>query len=438
MRLPRAQVHRRLRRGAAATGVALLGLGAPAALAAPTASISWSPTTPKVGQAVTYDASASAPSAGTTIAGARWYLDTGQVVDGLQTSQTFAYPGLHRVTVAVTDSAGQTNTTSQSFQVAALPKTVFQGASPMTNAIEIRFTGSATNSTFECQVDSGDWTPCTSPYRFSGLAAGVHPISVRETDADGLVEASPATFSGWALAPPVVPAAFTYPAPVPTFVPVPVTTTPRPSTVTVRPPSTVRPPRVTRTRPAAPSGSMLHVHVGPKDVITPDDVRLGIRKSKKYGCEDINPNHPENVSHCGWPQITGMFFNTGETRCDVCPGSPSARLTIKGTPNLNDMLLGGTGNVTIIAGNGNNVLWADRVPGGPKSQTAIISAGDGNNIVYAGPGTNTIKLGRGRNIVHAWQGRGSITCASKKTKVRMMDRSRKRYHVKGCTKVKGY
>ena len=173
-------------------------------------------------------------------------------------------------------------------------------------------------------------------------------------------------------------------------------------------------------------------------VITPDDIVVGARKDKRFGCEDKNPRHPENVSHCGWPRITGMFFNTGETNCDRCPTTPDARLTIIGTPDLNDLLLGGRGDVTIIAGDGNNVLWADRVPHGPATQKARITAGDGDNIIYAGPGRNTIVVGTGRNIVHAWQGSGSVTCASKRTVVRMMDRSRKQYDIKGCSTARGY
>lgn len=173
-------------------------------------------------------------------------------------------------------------------------------------------------------------------------------------------------------------------------------------------------------------------------VITPDDIVVGARRNKRFGCEDKNPNHPENVSHCGWPQITGMFFNTGETNCGRCPTTPDARLTIMGTPGLNDLLLGGRGDVTIVAGDGDNVLWADRVPHGPASQRARISAGDGDNIIYAGPGTNTIVVGTGRNVVHAWQGSGSVTCASKRTVVRMMDRSRKRYDISGCSTARGY
>lgn len=302
---------------------------------------------------------------------------------------------------------------SRAMDLTTLPRALFQGYSGLAGGIEIRFSGSIPGSTFECQVDGGAWAACISPHRFLDQSTGTHAVSVREITLSGLIEATPFSVVATVL------------APLETL----------PPAGTVRPPTTIRPPRQ---RPPAPSGSPLHVHLGPPGVITPDDVRLGSRRDKKYGCEDVNPSHPENVSHCGWPQITGMFFNTGETRCDVCPGTPSARLTIIGTKNLNDMLLGGTGDVTIIAGNGNNVLWADRVPHGPTSQRAAITAGDGNNVVYAGPGINTIKLGTGRNVVHAWQGRGTVTCASKKSKVRMMARSRKRYRVTGCTSVKGY
>jgi hypothetical protein len=200
----------------------------------------------------------------------------------------------------------------------------------------------------------------------------------------------------------------------------------------------ITPPTLPRLPAPAPPGSPHHVHVGPRWLITPDDARVGAKAGDPHGCADRNPAHPENVSHCGWPQITGMFFNTGGTTCDVCPHTPDAALTIQGTPDLNDELLGGRGNVTILAGNGNNVLWADRVPHGPRSQFAHITAGNGNNIVYAGPGTNHIVVGTGANVVHAWQGRGTIACASRRSVVRTMRRSRTRYVIHGCTVVKGY
>jgi outer membrane protein OmpA-like peptidoglycan-associated protein len=50
----------------------------------------------------------------------------------------------------------------------------------------IAFSGEA-GGTFSCRLDGGDWTTCTSPQRYAGLAAGAHSAEVRQTDAVGNV-----------------------------------------------------------------------------------------------------------------------------------------------------------------------------------------------------------------------------------------------------------
>jgi hypothetical protein len=55
------------------------------------------------------------------------------------------------------------------------------------------FTSSESGSTFQCKVDSGSWSTCTSPSTLSTLAAGSHAFSVRATDTSNNTDASPAT-----------------------------------------------------------------------------------------------------------------------------------------------------------------------------------------------------------------------------------------------------
>jgi hypothetical protein len=48
------------------------------------------------------------------------------------------------------------------------------------------FTASQSGATFACRIDSHDWASCPTPFISSYLADGMHTISVRATDADGL------------------------------------------------------------------------------------------------------------------------------------------------------------------------------------------------------------------------------------------------------------
>jgi hypothetical protein len=48
-------------------------------------------------------------------------------------------------------------------------------------------------ATFECQIDNGAWSACSSPKTYSGLGAGSHTFSVRSTNQVGTTDQSPAT-----------------------------------------------------------------------------------------------------------------------------------------------------------------------------------------------------------------------------------------------------
>ena len=56
-------------------------------------------------------------------------------------------------------------------------------------------TGGSGIASFECRIDGGAWSVCTSPHQYTGLAEGAHTFEVKAIDQAGNVDATPATFS---------------------------------------------------------------------------------------------------------------------------------------------------------------------------------------------------------------------------------------------------
>jgi len=69
------------------------------------------------------------------------------------------------------------------------------GPSELTDShdAEFRFGADEKRSTFECRVDSFDWSSCKSPITYTDVPDGDHTFSVRARDRRGNVDASPAT-----------------------------------------------------------------------------------------------------------------------------------------------------------------------------------------------------------------------------------------------------
>lgn len=57
------------------------------------------------------------------------------------------------------------------------------------------FTSTEPNSTFECSLDSGAYSSCTSPRSYTGLSNGSHTFNVRAKDAAGNIDPTPASFT---------------------------------------------------------------------------------------------------------------------------------------------------------------------------------------------------------------------------------------------------
>jgi hypothetical protein len=57
----------------------------------------------------------------------------------------------------------------------------------------LTFSSSETGSSFQCRIDGGAWTACSSPKYYSDLTDGVHTAEVRAIDAAGNADATPAS-----------------------------------------------------------------------------------------------------------------------------------------------------------------------------------------------------------------------------------------------------
>ena len=108
-----------------------------------------------------------------------------------------------------------------------------------------------------------------------------------------------------------------------------------------------------------------------------------------------------NVSHKGWPPITGVLW-----KVNVSGGT---HRLVGG--DLNDELLGHHGNDTVIGNAGKDVLWGDwQLSGNGTGQSDTLRGGDGNDFLYPSHGKNNMYGGDGNDRIIAYYGHGLIDC----------------------------
>ena len=74
------------------------------------------------------------------------------------------------------------------------PDTQIQGAPPSLAGSRTRsfeFAASKAGTQFQCRLDGGDFSPCSSPQEFGNLPEGTHTFEVRAFDSKGNVDGSP-------------------------------------------------------------------------------------------------------------------------------------------------------------------------------------------------------------------------------------------------------
>ncbi len=105
--------------------------------------------------------------------------------------------GSHAVKVSGTDVAGNTGTATATWTVDLSPPdttiTAGPGGTIYATSATFQFTATESPATFECRLDSGAWSACTSPRTVTGLTPGQHTFAVRAADRFGHVDPTPAT-----------------------------------------------------------------------------------------------------------------------------------------------------------------------------------------------------------------------------------------------------
>ena len=109
--------------------------------------------------------------------------------------------GSHNFQVRATDAAGNADPTPASFSWTVdtvVPDTTIVSSPPsLSNSGSASFTFSSTEAgaTFQCNLDGGSFTNCSSPRTYSGLLDGLHTFQVRARDAAGNIDQTPASYS---------------------------------------------------------------------------------------------------------------------------------------------------------------------------------------------------------------------------------------------------
>jgi hypothetical protein len=135
-----------------------------------------------------------------------------------------------------------------------------------------------------------------------------------------------------------------------------------------------------------------------------------------------------NVSHKGWPKITGILWKVLDSRDHERTGTED-----------NDELLGHHGDDTMIGLQGKDVLWGDwELKGNGSNQTDVLRGGDGNDFLYPSHGKNNMYGGDGNDRIIAYYGHGTIDCGPGTDDYAQTRWQSNAYKVTGCEHIRHF
>jgi len=135
-----------------------------------------------------------------------------------------------------------------------------------------------------------------------------------------------------------------------------------------------------------------------------------------------------NVSHKGWPKITGILWKVLDSRDHQRVGTED-----------NDELLGHHGNDKVVGLDGRDVLWGDWDPkGNTTKQSDVLRGGPGNDFLYPSHGKNLMYGGPGNDRIIAYYGHGLIDCGPGKKDYAQTRWQSNAYRVRNCEHVRHF
>ena len=135
-----------------------------------------------------------------------------------------------------------------------------------------------------------------------------------------------------------------------------------------------------------------------------------------------------NVSHKGWPPITGILWKVLDSRDHSRTGTED-----------NDELLGHHGDDTVIGLEGKDVLWGDwELKGNGSNQSDTLRGGDGNDFLYPSHGKNNMYGGAGNDRIIAYYGHGLIDCGPGKGDYAQTRWQSSAYRVRNCEHIRHF